>query len=104
MTDRSENPEETAYWLDQPKNVSLIVWTLVAVCVVLFFIDAFYHKHPHFKIEELFGFYGVYGFFVCVALVLIAKWLRTVLMRPEDYYEASEEAQHVPEETHQAHE
>ncbi len=93
MTDRTEPREEKAYWLDQPRNVSLIVWALVAVCVALFFADAFYHKHAHFEIEHLFGFYGVYGFFVCVALVLIAKWLRTVLMRSEDYYEASEEAQ-----------
>ena len=59
--------------------------------MALFFADAFYHKHAHFEIEHLFGFYGVYGFFVCVALVLIAKWLRAILMRPEDYYEAPED-------------
>ena len=92
MTDRTDTKEEKAYWLDQPMNVSLIVWTLVVVCVLLFFADALYHKHAHFEIEHLFGFYGVYGFFVCVALVLIATWLRTILMRSEDYYEAQEEA------------
>lgn len=95
MIDPTETSAERSYWLDQPKNISLIVWTLVAVCVLLFFADALYHKHPHFEIETLFGFYGVYGFFVCVALVLIAKWLRTLLMRPEDYYEASEETHHA---------
>ena len=97
MTDRSEHTSEEIYWLDQPKNISLIVWLLVAICVALFFADAFYHKHSHFEIEHLFGFYGVYGFFVCVALVLIAKWLRTILMRSEDYYEASEEVHHTNE-------
>jgi hypothetical protein len=76
------------YWIDQPKNVALIVWILVAVCTLLFFADALYLKHPHFEIELLFGFYGVYGFFVCVGLVLAAKWLRTILMRPEDYYDS----------------
>lgn len=92
MTERTETPLETSYWLDKPKNVTLIVWTLVAICTTLFFADAFYHKHSHFEIEHVFGFYGLYGFFVCVGLVLMAKWLRTLLMRPEDYYEALEEA------------
>ena len=87
MTERTEDISEDGYWLDKPKNISLIVWALVAVCVVLFFADAFYHKHAHFGIEQLFGFYGVYGFFMCVALVLVAKVLRTILMRPEDYYD-----------------
>lgn len=91
MTDHTEHDTEEVYWLDQPKTISLIIWTLIAVCVALFFIDAFYHKHPHFEIEHLFGFYGVYGFFVCIALVLAAKSLRKILMRPEDYYDISAE-------------
>ncbi|MGI9510923.1 MAG: hypothetical protein ACR2QJ_16405 [Geminicoccaceae bacterium] len=90
MTDRPEETSEKTYWLDQPRNVTRIIWTLVAVCVALFFADGFYHKHPHFEIEHLFGFYGVYGFFVCIGLVLMAKSLRTILMRPEDYYDADE--------------
>jgi uncharacterized membrane protein len=90
MTDRPEEIPGKTYWLDQPRNVTRVVWTLVAVCVLLFFADAFYHKHPHFEIEHLFGFYGIYGFFVCVALVLIAKSLRAILMRSEDYYDADE--------------
>lgn len=104
MIDRSREPTETVYWLDQPKNVNLIIWMLVAVCVLLFFADAFYHKHAHFEIEHLFGFYGVYGFFVCVALVLIAKSLRTFLMRSEDYYDTPEETHHSQDLSHHAHE
>lgn len=91
MTDQHENSTEEAYWLDQPKNISLIVWTLIAVCFALFFADAFYHKHAYFEIEHLFGFYGLFGFTVYVGLVLTAKWLRNFLMRPEDYYERSDE-------------
>ena len=103
MTDRPRKAPERAYWLDQPKNVTLIVWALVAVCVLLFFADASYHKHSYFEIENLFGFYGVYGFFVCVALVLIAKSLRAVLMRSEDYYDIREEQRHAPDLSSQAH-
>ncbi|MGI9500005.1 MAG: hypothetical protein ACR2P3_08205 [Geminicoccaceae bacterium] len=91
MIDPSENTSKKVYWLDQPKNVSLIVWALVAVCVALFFADAFYHKHAAFEIEHLFGFYGLFGFTVYVALILTAKWLRNFLMRPEDYYERDDE-------------
>lgn len=103
MTERKPDPGEETYWLDQPRNVSLIIWALVVVCILLFFADAFYHKHPHFEIEQLFGFYGVYGFFVCVALVLIAKWLRTVLMRPEDYYDPPERRPDAQDPPHHAH-
>jgi hypothetical protein len=35
----------------------------------------------------VFGFYGWFGFVACVALVLIAKQLRRIVMRPEDYYD-----------------
>ncbi len=87
MADQSKK----TYWLDSPKNVSLIIWVLVLLCSILFFIDGFYHKHVHFEVEHLFGFYGVYGFFVCVALVLVAKALRQILMRSEDYYDRQEE-------------
>lgn len=87
MTDRQTDDDEKVYWLDQPRNVTAIVWALVAVCTLLFFADAFYHKHALFEIEHLFGFYGLFGFTVYVALIYVAKWLRTFLMRPEDYYE-----------------
>ncbi len=83
----TDHPREKEYWLDQPKNISIIVWSLVVVCVILFFSDAFYSKHPFFEIEKLFGFYGLFGFTVYVGLVLTAKWLRTFLMRPEDFYD-----------------
>lgn len=100
MTGNAPGSTEKTYWLDQPNNVAIIVWALVAICVVLFFADGFYHKHPHFEIEGLFGFYGVYGFFVCVALVLVAKWLRTILMRSEDYYETSAETRPAQDLSH----
>jgi len=93
MVEKNIKSPENFYWLDQPKNVSLIIAILVVICIFLFFADAFYHKHPHFEIENLFGFYGVYGFFVCVALVLLAKALRKILMRSEDYYDKSLEKQ-----------
>lgn len=75
------------YWLDDPRNVTRIYWSVFVVCGLLFVADAFYHKHPHFEAESWFGFYGIFGFVACVGLVLAAKVLRLILKRPEDYYD-----------------
>ena len=64
----------------------MVKW-FYGVCAVLFLIDFLVPKHGAFSIEHYFGFYGIFGFVACVALVLIAKELRKVLMRPEDYYD-----------------
>lgn len=77
---------ERKYWLDDPRNVKTLVWALVAVCGLLVLLDLFYEKHVHFWFEALSGFYAFYGFGACVALVLIAKQLRKLIARPEDYY------------------
>jgi hypothetical protein len=78
---------ERRYWLDQPANIDKIVYALGGVCIALVFADGFYVKHGHFEIEHLFGFYGLFGFVVYVGLVLTAKWLRTFLMRDENFYD-----------------
>jgi hypothetical protein len=90
MAETRRDQAERRYWLDDPQNVTKIVWTLVAVCVALFFADASYAKHGHFAIERVFGFFAIFGFVVCVALVLVAKWMRTFLMRLENYYDGDD--------------
>ena len=64
----------------------LVTWGLSLL------LDAFGHRHPSFKHEELpielwWGFYCFYGFVACVLLVLVAKQMRKVVMRDEDYYD-----------------
>lgn len=83
---------EPKRWLDHSRNVDKIYWAVIAVSAALFLADVFYHKHPEFKMEAVFGFYGLYGFFACVGLVLAAKGLRVFLMRREDYYDTDEAA------------
>lgn len=82
------NDTDDQRWLDKPGSVDKIVRTVYVVCALLFLGDFAYHKHPHFAVEEWFGFYGVYGFVACVLLVLAAKELRRVLKRDEDYYDS----------------
>jgi hypothetical protein len=86
MADKTDAHEKT-YWLDSPRNVDRLVHIFYIVCGLLLVIDVFVPKHGPFAIEHVYGFYGVFGFLACVALVLIAKQLRRVLMRPEDYYD-----------------
>ena len=81
------NDSEPPRWLDSKRNVDKIVYSLYAVCAFLLLIDPFVHKHGYFEIEHVWGFYGIYGFVGCVFLVLAAKVLRLIVMRPEDYYD-----------------
>lgn len=75
------------YWLDRAENVTLLYRVVWGVGVLLLFADFWVHRHEEFEFAQLFGFHGFYGFVACVVLVLTAKALRRVLMRPEDYYD-----------------
>ncbi len=80
-------PKDENTWFDKPANVKKIIVALLVVCALLLVAEFFYHKHPHFAVEEWFGFYAFYGFIMCVLLVLAAKVMRVFLMRDEDYYD-----------------
>jgi hypothetical protein len=71
----------------QSRRLRRAFWIFAALCVGLALIDLLYPKKVVFAAEHWFGFYGFYGFVSCVALVLIAKELRRILMRPDDYYD-----------------
>ena len=79
--------EKKKYWLDDARNVTQLYRGLWIIGIVLVLLDLFLHKHEDFDFAAWFGYYAVYGFVACVALILIAKQLRKLLMRSEDYYE-----------------
>ncbi len=92
----SEDRDKRSHYFDDPAKVKKFIRFLIGCCVFLFLLDGiFYLEHKHlsfhgedeFPAEGWFGFYGVYGFVACVLLVLVAKQLRKVLMRGEDYYD-----------------
>ena len=78
---------DKVYWLDQPKNITRLLWLLAAACVLVGIADGLYIKHPHFGVERVFGFYAWYGFVCFVFIVFAGKALRKLVMRDEDYYD-----------------
>lgn len=76
-----------AYWLDQPKNINLILKVFYVLCGLLFVLDFVIHRHTYLGWEKIPGFYAIFGFTACVLLVILAKAMRKVVMRKEDYYD-----------------
>ena len=44
-------------------------------------------EHAHTKAEHVFGFWALYGFLSCLAIIFISKWFGHLgIMKREDYY------------------
>ncbi len=74
-------------WLDKPGSVSLLIKILIAACTLTVAADFFYEKHGEFHFMEFPAFDAAYGFLAYVGLVTLAKRIRVLLMRDEDYYD-----------------
>ncbi|GAA6135764.1 hypothetical protein NBRC116188_25540 [Oceaniserpentilla sp. 4NH20-0058] len=74
-------------WFDKPENISKMLKVFYVMCVLLVIADFIVHRHIYHSWENIPAFYAVYGFVGCSILVFIAKWMRTFLMRGEDYYD-----------------
>lgn len=78
---------EKKHLFDDPKNIKRVLHILYGCCALLVVLDFVIHRHISHSWENLWGFYPLYGFVGCVILVIVATWMRTFLMRDEDYYE-----------------
>ena len=87
MPESGKPGSEKPTWLDRAENVTRLYRGLWVVGLVLLAADLVAHRHESLDYAGWFGFYGFYGFVACVALVLAAKGLRRLVMRPEDYYD-----------------
>ena len=79
--------DEKKHLFDDPKNVKRLMHIFYACCVLLVILDFIIHRHTMHEWDKLWAFYPIYGFVGCVVLVIVASWMRTFLMRPEDYYD-----------------
>ena len=86
---RRDERKRILAWLDKPKSIKLILRILYAICALLFAMDFIHHRHAIHSWEDIVGFYAFYGFVGCVVFVLVAKEMRKILMRGEDYYQSA---------------
>ena len=92
-----DDPNQRRHFFDEPANVRLVLRLLFTVCAAVVCLDLvsllFRYagwrelRHAETAWEGLPGFYAIFGFVACVALVLAAKQMRKILMRDEDYYD-----------------
>lgn len=71
--------------------VKRLLRVFFVISALLFLVDFFIDRKIHQPAERIPGFYALYGFVGCVVLVLAAKELRKVVMRPEDYYDPKDD-------------
>jgi hypothetical protein len=74
------------YLRDRLPTVIKIGYFVLATLVI---IDIFVDKHhAHTRIEHIPGFWSVFGFVACVAIIIISKWFgHQGIMTREDYYD-----------------
>ena len=80
------NDKEKIHFFDRPENVNRLLKGFYAICILLVLVDFVVHRHIGIDWEKIPAFYAIYGFVACVVLVVIAKKMRNVVMRKEDYY------------------
>ena len=88
-------PNEKEHIWDKPENVARLLNVFYFCCVVLVLLDLAGRLFPdfvpgrevHHPWEGFLGFHAFYGFVACWTLVVVAKAMRRVLMRGEDYYD-----------------
>ncbi len=50
-------------------------------------VDFIVHRHIVMPLERIPAYYAIYGFIALVTVVMLAKLLRKLVGREEDYYE-----------------
>ena len=83
MSDKAEKK----HIFDDPKNVERLLNGFYVVCGLLVIADFIIHRHTSLDLEKIPAFYAIYGFVACVLLVVLAKIMRKVVMRGENYYD-----------------
>jgi hypothetical protein len=86
-------PKEPIGWMDKPHVVKRLFTGFYVLCALMLLAElvlmGIENAHPH-PIEERVAFllYPIYGFASFWFLVLLAKPMRKLLIRSEDYYDA----------------
>lgn len=80
-------PRKELTLFDSRRNRQRLRTIFYLSLLILLIVDLFVPKHGHFPWEEAYAFYAAYGFIGCVGLIFVAKGLRWLVRRKEDYYD-----------------
>ncbi|HRT09302.1 MAG TPA: hypothetical protein P5233_13055 [Candidatus Paceibacterota bacterium] len=75
------------YLRNRLKTVVRLCWVALALLVVadILFVDK---EHAHTAVEHWWGFWSLFGFVGCAALIIVSKWYgHAGIMQREDYYD-----------------
>lgn len=79
--------DQKVHLFDKPENVKRLFRGFYAICIILIITDFIIHRHTAMAWEKIPAFYAIYGFVSCVVLVVMAKKMRKIIMRKENYYD-----------------
>ena len=100
-----ETTDEGTWAIAKPENANKVFYGLCTIAVLLVLTDLAFtlysrfegnagHIKGHFGFEDIIGFHAAYGFMAFVLVVLSGTHLRSILMRPLDYYDEPPEEPH----------
>lgn len=74
-------------------------WSILALAVAVTLVaEQLVHHEYDYWFTGIPGFYALFGFFGCVAIIYVSKWFgRVLVQRDEDYYDV-----HGDEDPHRA--
>jgi len=75
-----------AGWADRPEIQQRIRYVLYIICGLLVIADLLASRYTYLPVEDIPAFYAFYGFAALVGVVMLAKILRQLVGRGEDYY------------------
>lgn len=74
--------------LEDPATIRKLWIGATIVLLLLALADLLVHHHEHFGVDGTPGFYSIYGFVVCAAMVFFSKFvIGLVLKRKDTFYD-----------------
>jgi len=74
-------------WFYRESSIKKLWIGAIIVLALTVLAEIIISLYPYFKIEALFGFHALFGFVVCVIMVVFAKLLGFFIKRKDDYYD-----------------
>jgi hypothetical protein len=84
---KSQRKPEQQHWLTRSATIRKLWWLFSAVLLVTIVAQFVIAVKQHFIVDGWFGFYALFGFASCIAMVVLAKILGVIVKRNERYYE-----------------